>query len=316
MNKIILFFMIITSLFSSNIKKPDLQLKADAAVIDIVYNDNKLYVSTIASVVNIFDLKTYKKIKTIKLPKIKDFMGDNVNAKVYSVDVLNSRILILSQAEHGYRSVYLYENNQLTQIISAEKKLSIAKAKFIDSNTIAMALLSNDIISYNIKEKKQNWSIQASQSKFSNFVLNEKKTEVVICDESGDLHIVDINDGKIFKTLSGQNLDNVFQVDYKNGIIVTAGQDRRVVIYNMKFNSAYYKTADFLIYSVGLSPSGKIAGYASDENNNVTLFKTATKSEIGVFGGNAMTITNILFLNENEFFISSDDKIINFYRLN
>ena len=316
MNKIILFLIITTSLFSSNIKKPDLQLKADAAVIDIVYNDNKLYVSTIASVVNIFDLKTYKKIKTIKLPKIKDFMGDNVNAKVYSVDVLNSRILILSQAEHGYRSVYLYENNQLTQIISAEKKLSIAKAKFIDSNTIAMALLSNDIISYNIKEKKQNWSIQASQSKFSNFVLNEKKTEVVICDESGDLHIVDINDGKILKTLSGQNLDNVFQVDYKNGIIATAGQDRRVVIYNMKFNSAYYKTADFLIYSVGLSPSGKIAGYASDENNNVTLFKTTTKSEIGVFGGNAMTITNILFLNENEFFISSDDKIINFYRLN
>jgi len=316
MSKIILFFIIITSLFSSNIKKPDLQLKADAAVIDIVYNDNKLYVSTIASSVNIFDLKTYKKVKTIKLPKIKDFMGDSVNAKVYSVDVLNSKILILSQAAHGYRSVYLYENNKLLQIISSQDKLSIAKAKFVNSNTIVMALLSNDVISYDIKEKKQNWFIQVSQSKFSNFVLNEEKTEVVICDESGDLHILNINNGKTLKILSAQNLDNVFQVDYKNGIIATAGQDRRAVIYNTKFNSAYYKTAKFLIYSVGLSPSGKIAGYASDENNNVTLFKTNTKSKIGVFGGNAMTITNILFLNENEFFISSDDKIINFYKLN
>ena len=316
MSKIILFFMIISSLFSANIKKPDLQLEADAPVIDIVYNDNKLYVSTVASIVNIFDLKTYEKVKTIKLPKIKDFMGDSVNAKVYSIDVLNSKILILSQAEHGYRSVYLYENNKLTQIISAEKKLSIAKAKFIDSNTIIMALLSNDIISYDIKDKKQNWTIQASQSKFSNFTLNEEKTELVVCDESGDLHILNINDGKILKILSGQNLDNVFQVDYKNGIIATAGQDRRAVVYDIKSNSAYYKTANFLIYSVGLSPSGKIAGYASDENNNVTLFKTNTKSKIGLFGGNAMTITNILFLNENEFFISSDDKTINFYKLN
>jgi len=316
MNKIILLFLIITSLYSANIKKPDIQLIADAPVIDMVAQNNKLYVSTIASVVNIFDLKTDKKIKTIKLPKIKDFMGDNVNAKVYSVDVLDSRLLILSQAEHGYRSVYIYENDKLTQIISQEKKLSIAKAKFINSNTIILALLSNDIISYNIKAKKQNWIAQASQSKFSNFVLNEKKTKVVVCDESGNLHILNTHDGKTLKTLSGENLDNVFQVDYKNGIIATAGQDRRVVIYNTKLNSAYYKTANFLIYSAGLSPSGKIAGYASDENNNVTLFKTNTKSKIGVFGGNAMTITNILFINENEFFISSDDKTINYYKLN
>ena len=315
MSKIILFFMIITSLFSSNIIKPDLQLEADAAVRDIVNDKEKLYVSTIGGIVNIFDLKTYKKIKTIELPKIKDFMGDSVKAKVYSVDILNSKLLILSQAEHGYRTVYLYEKNKLRQIISIEKKLSIAKAKFIDSNTIVLALLSNDIISYDIQKEKQNWTAQASQSKFSNFVLNKDKTQVVVCDESGNLHILDINDGKTLKTLSGENLDNIFQVDYKNNIIATAGKDRRTVIYDMKFNSAYYKTAKFFIYSVGLSPSGKIAGYASDENNNVTLFKTATKSKIGVFGGNAMTITNILFLNENDFFISSDNKIINFYRL-
>jgi WD40 repeat protein len=242
-------------------------------------------------------------------------MGDTIDSKIYSVDVLDDKVLVLSQAEHGFREVSIFENDKLNMLISKDDKLYIAKAKFIDADTILLGLLSNDIISYDIKKKKQNWSIQASQSKFSNFVLSEDKKEVVICDESGDLHILDVKSGKNIKTLSGQNLDNVFQVDYKNGIIATAGQDRRAVIYNLKTGLAYYKTTNFLIYSVGLSPSGKLAGYASDENNNVTVFKTSSKSKIGVFGGNKMTLTNIVFVNENEFFVSSDDKTINFYKI-
>ena len=73
--------------------------------------------------------------------------------------------------------------------------------------------------------------------------------------------------------------------------------------------------ANFLIYSVGLSPSGKLVGYAYDENNNVKVFNTITKKVIGIFGGNKMTLTNILFINENEFFSASDDKTINFYKI-
>ena len=105
------------------------------------------------------------------------------------------------------------------------------------------------------------------------------KTEIVVADESGELQIYNTKSSKHIKTLSGQNLDNVFAVDYKNEIIATAGQDRRVVVYNMNYNSAYYKTSNFLIYSVGLSPSGKFVAYASDENNNVTVFKKNTKSK-------------------------------------
>jgi len=315
MKKIFLTILLISSLFGSNIKKPIFWLTADGAAIDMVYNNNKLYVSTKVSIVDIFDIKTKKIIKKIKLPNITDFMGDEITAKIYSVDVLNDNILILSQAEHGYRSVYIYKKNKLIPIITTKDKLYIAKAKFIDKNTIILGLLSNDIISYNLKTKTQNWNIQPSGSKFSNLVLNENKTQVVICDESGNLHILNTKNGKTIKELSGQNLDNVFQADYKNDIIATAGQDRRCVIYNLKTNTAYYKSTNFLIYSVGLSPSGKTAGYASDENNNVTIFNTATKNTIGIYGGNKMTLTNILFLNEKEFFVGSDDKTINFYRI-
>ena len=312
---IILLISLVGTIFASSIIEPNESFSADGAVIDVIHNNNKLYVSTDASAINIFNLDSYKKIKTITVPKIKDFMGDIIDAKIYSVDLINKEILILSEGEHGFRKVDIYKDDKLNSVISVKEKLYIAKARFLDKKTILLGLLSNDIISYNIETKKQNWAIQASGSKFSNFVLSKDKTEVVICDESGDTRIIDTKNGNIKKVLSGQNLDNVFQVDCKNGIIITAGQDRRAVVYNLKNNSSYYKTAKFLIYSAGLSPSGKIAAYASDENNNVTLFKTNTKSNIGIFGGNKMTINNILFLNEKEFIISSDDKIINYYKL-
>jgi len=312
---IILLISLVTSIFASNIIEPNRNFQADGAVIDIVYNDNKLYVSTDVSAINIFSLNSYKKIETITIPKIKDFMGDIIDSKIYSIDIINNNILILSEGEHGFRKLDIYKNGKLIHIFGIKDKLYIAKAKFLDNKTVVLGLLSNDIISYNIETKTQNWTVQASGSKFSNFALSEDKTEVVICDESGDTKIINTLNGKIKKNLTGQNLDNVFQVDYKNGIIITAGQDRRAVVYNLKHNSSYYKTTKFLIYSAGLSPSGKIAGYASDENNNVTLFKTDTKSNIGIFGGNKMTINNILFLNEKEFIISTDDKVINYYKL-
>ena len=315
MKKIVTILILITSIYGANIQKPTAQFISSGAVTDIVYKDAKLYSATDASCVDIFDTKTKKIVKKIQVSQIKDFMGDIIDSKVYSVDVIKNKILILSQAQKGARRVHIYENEKLELFIPYTEKLFIAKAKFLDENTILLGLLSNEIISYDLKNKKENYRIAISQSKFSNFVLNENKSEVIIADESGDLKIHATKDAKFLKELSGQNLDNVFQVDYKQGIIATAGQDRRVVIYALKFNSSYYEHANFLVYSVGLSPSGKIVGYASDEDNNVALFNTITKSKLGVYGGNKMTLVNILFINEKEFFVASDDKTINLYKI-
>ena len=315
MKKILTILFLITSIYAANIQKPTAQFISSGAVTDIVYRDAKLYSATDASCVDIFDVKTKKIIQKIKVSQIKDFMGDVIDSKVYSVDIIKNKILILSQAQKGARRLHIFENNSLELFIPYTEGLFIAKAKFVDENTVLLGLLSNEIISYDLKSKKTNYRISVSQSKFSNFVLNEDKSEVVIADESGDLKIHATKDAKLLKELSGQNLDNVFQVDYKSGVIATAGQDRRVVIYAPKFNSSYYEHANFLIYSVGLSPSGKIVGYAADENNNVALFNTITKSKLGIYGGNKMTLTNILFINEKEFFAASDDKTINLYKI-
>ncbi|MEA1955313.1 MAG: WD40 repeat domain-containing protein [Campylobacterota bacterium] len=313
--KLLLITTLISSLYSAKINEPTATFETSGFVTDLVYKDGKLYTATDASCVDIFDIKTKKLVKKITVSQIKDFMDDIIDSKIYSVDIFENKIMILSQAKKGARRVHIYENNKLELIIPYTEKLFIGKAKFINEDTILLGLLGSDIISYDIKKKKQNWITQVSQSKFSNFVLNEDKTEVVVADESGDLKIHNIKDGSFIKMLDGQNLDNVFQVDTKKGIIATAGQDRRIVIYNTNLNSSYYKTAKFLIYSVGLSPSAKIVAYSSDEENNVKVFKTSTKSDVGTFGGNKGTLTNILFINEKEFFVSSESTTINFYKI-
>ena len=315
MRFITLCLILFSFVFASGYENPVLQYRASGAVVDMVIDEGRLYVATVESSVDIFDIKTAKLLDKIEVPRIKDFMGDIINSKIYSVDIDENKIVILSQGNKGFRRVHMYEQGSLKLLISNKDQLYMSKVRFLDKQTLVLGLLGNEILSYDILKKAVNWRVQVSQSKFSDLVLNEAKDEVVVSDESGDLKILNTKNGKLLDTLSGQNLDNVFQVDYKNGIIATAGQDRRVVVYDIENFSAYYESAPFLIYSVGLSPSGKKVAYASDENNNVRVFDTKSKETLGQFTGNKMTLTKILFLNEKEFLVGSDDKIINLFQV-
>lgn len=310
----ILFFMCITLLDAKTLE-PTHVYTGSGAVTDLKYQDGLLYSATAEGAVDIFNTKEQKLVQTITVPKIKDFTGEEVNAKVYSVDIAEDKIMIVSQGKMGYRRIHIFADNSLTEVISTAKSFTISKAKFVDANSILIALLSNELILYDIKNDATLYREQIAGSKFSDFALNEDKTQVIIADESGDMKLVNVKDGKIIKEIKGQNLDNVFQVDFKNKTIVTAGQDRRCAVYGTENSRAYYKPASFLIYSVGLSPSARLAGFASDENNNVTIFNTGTKSDLYKLGNHKMTLTNILFINEEALFTASDSKEINYWKL-
>jgi len=314
MRYILLFLLFFLQLNAKELK-PTFIYEGSGAVTDLVYHDEKLYSATAEGAVDIFDTKEQKLIKTIHVPKIKDFIGDEVESKVYSVDIADDTMMITSQGKMGYRRVHLYVDGNLSEVISTSKSYTIAKAKFIDKNKLLIALLSNELILYDIKNKKALYREQISASKFSSFALNEKKDQVVIADESGDLKLVSVKNGKILKELKGQNVDNIFQLDYKNGLIITAGQDRRTAIYSDDGKIAYYKEGSFLIYSAGLSPSGKIGAFAKDEHNNVSLFNSSTKSDLYLLGEHKATISSILFITEDELFTASDDTHINYWKL-
>jgi DNA-binding beta-propeller fold protein YncE len=312
-----LFFCLILFLnLNAKDLEPNFSLIASGAVTYLVLKEEKLYVATTASSLDIFDINTKEKIDSIKTSKIKDFTGDIIDSKIYSVDVLEDNILLVSQGEKGGRNLSIFNNGKIFNLIEDKERLFIARAKFLDENHLIFALLSNQIYLYDIKNKKILKELQISQSKFSNFKLTSDKTKVVVSDESGILTMLNSKTFEIIKTFKNQNLDNVFQVDIKNDIILTAGQDRRSAVYSLDGRISYYKEFSFLIYSAGLSPSGTLAAVASDEENNVTVFNVNSKENICNLTQNRSTLTNILFINENEIIVSSDDKKINFYKLN
>lgn len=309
----ILFTLFLISSLNAIELLPTKKFNLSAGATDLIIQNNKLYVSTNAGIVNIFNLIDYSQLSNITVPKTIDFMGDIINSKIYSIDVLNEKLLTVSQGEKGARRIDIFENGKLLNIISDKKRLFIAQAKFINENEIIFSLLSNELLLYNMSTKKIIYNKQISQSKFSSFVLDENKKRIIIADESGNLKLCDIATGEIVKVYKGQNLDNVFQVDFKNEKILTAGQDRRAVFYS-KFDT-YYKESNFLIYSCALNFDGTLGAYASNENNDVTIFDTSSKKDLYKLKQNKMTLTKILFINNKEILVASDDKTINYYKI-
>lgn len=309
----ILLILFIISFLNANEIMPTKTLNISAGATDLVINDNKLFVSTNDGVINTFSLKDFKLISNITIPQIKNFMGEISNSKIYSIDVLNNKVLILSQGKKGARKIDIFENGKLRNIISDTKHLFIARAKFINDEEIVFSLLSNELLLYNVNKKKIIYDKQISQSRFSYFALSENKKDILIADESGNLKLCDVTTGNLLKTYTGQNLDNVFQIDYKNSKIITAGQDRRAVFYSK--NDTYYKESNFLIYSCALNSNGKLAAYSSNENNDVTIFDTLLKKDLYQLKENRMTLTKILFINDNGILVASDDNKINYYKI-
>jgi len=321
------YFFVFFSLFNTILVATNLQpsyvYKANGSVTDIIHSNNKIFVATNASAINIFDLKTKKLIDTIKIPQVKDFMGDLTDSKIYNLDIYKNKLLFTAQASKGFREVFLYEKNILTKLISSDKMLLVGKSKFVNETQIVFSTLGNEMYLYDFQKDKILWQINVKKiedsfnSKFSDFAINEKRNLIVVADESGDLKIVDIKKAKIIKYLEARNLDNVFKVDFKNNKIITAGQDGKCVFYDLDKNTDYYLKEKrwFLIYAAGLTPSGAKGAFSIDEENNVIVFDTKTKEKLFKLENNLMTLSSILFINENEVFITTDSHQFNYYNL-
>ncbi len=296
------------SLYSKEILSKNM-INVNGEVIDMLIKDQKIYATTDNGKVDIFDLKTKKLIKEIQFEKIKDFFGDMNNPRVFSVDVMSENILLASQGTKGFSRVFLYKNDKFYKLFDENDAMAIMKVKYFTKEKILIALLSSEIILYDLKNKEVIYDKQISASKFSDFRLNKDKSRLVLSDESGSVKLVETKTGKILKTFSGQNLDNVYQLDYKNHIIAVASKDKRCGIYKEDGALAYHKKSDFIVYATGLSPTGKLCGYASNSKNDITIFDVYTKSNLYTLSHNKNPISNIIFLNEKQIVTSDKDKI-------
>ncbi len=314
-----IYILLVTTLLTMTIYAKDIKplygLEASGMVTDILMDDGKLYASTFSGVVDIFDIETRKLIGSIALPSITDFMGDIAPPKIYSVDRLAGKTVMVSEGKSGYRNIFIYDGKTLTQI--SDSKFFMKEGLFVDEDHILLGLLSSELILFKISTREVIYrkSIKESSSggsAFSDMVLSEDRNTVVTADESGEINLFNVADFKHLKLYEGQNLDNVYKVDYKKGIVITAGQDRRCAIYKPD-GGAYYVHGKFLIYAAALSPSAKTGVFASTMENELQLFNVATKSKMGLLKGHNATLTDFVFLNETQFFSSAEEKTILFW---
>ena len=238
-----------------------------------------------------------------------------ISAKIFSTDIIDDKILILSQGQSGGRDIFISKNGILENIISSDERLFIAYAKFLDNNKIVYALLSNQIFIYDLINKKILKSTQISQSSFSHFVLSSDKKSIFVADESGIISELNTSNLEKIGQFKGQNVDRVFQVDFKENTILACGQDRRASIYYKNQKKPYYKSIDFLVYAGALDDKAKKAAISLNEDNDVLIFDVDTKEELFILKGNKALITSILFLDENSLVVASDDKKVNIYNL-
>jgi len=294
---------------------PTKSFQAKGDVQDIFYDKNKniLYAANSNGSVELFDVESSLVIKTIELPTIIDFIGDVMPSKIYSIDVIEEKLLIVSQGMKGYRNLWIYENDTLTKIFDIDKKYFLQKASFIDKDRILFALLSNQVGLYNLKTEENEYFMQLSHSSFSHFKVSVDKKSFASTDESGIVRLFNTQDGIIIKTLEALNLDKVYQVDYKNDVILTAGQDRKAVVYPTNAQ-AYVLHFDFLLYSCALSTNSTYGAVSYNEKNEILVFDIANKRYLYNLIGQKATLTQILFISEKELIASSDSNIINFWK--
>ncbi|NPD44970.1 MULTISPECIES: WD40 repeat domain-containing protein [unclassified Lentimicrobium] len=302
-----LIFLLISNL-SSFAQSPLYSIKAKGAVTSIILEGDKLYAANDKGSIECFNWKSKKLDFSIEFENIKDFMGDEMPPKVYSIDKIEgkSKLIGVSQGVHGFRNLHLIINNKLEKLLDAEKdKMMIKKAYFLNENQIIIATLGNEIMVYNIENKTWEYKKHIGTSVFSDFCINEDKSKLAATDESGIIHILNTQTGESIKEYSGQNVDNIYQLAFFAGKVIGAGQDRRICVYSNL--SSYYLESSFLVYSVGMSRDGKWGAFADGEENDIKVFSISTKSEKIILKGQKSTLTQIKFVEENYIISSSED---------
>ena len=302
--------------YATQTLKPAKEIHIDGAAKDIVVRGDILYIGTDKGKMQAYDYKTDKFVDEVQFPNIKDFMGDTISTRVASLDCLDSRcVMVTDSGVGGYINLWLYENNTTTRLLTEKDKRSIIKVRFVDKDHLLFGYLSNEAALFDIKSKKEIYKVQLTESKFSDFALNNDKSRAAFGCESGEITVIDVKSGKIIKRLKGVNKDNVYKVDYKNAIVSGAGQDRRGSIYDITTGRGTAIEGKFLIYATGLSADAKEVAFAIDEENDIAIYNTNTKSKLFLLKGQKSTLNAILFIDKKTIVSASDDDTVMLWRL-
>jgi len=292
-------------------------VEAKGGVKDMVLRQGHLIWGTDRGILQDYDLKQKQIVREYTLPKIKDFMGDLMPAKIAAVDWDEGRYLILSDSgQGGFSDLRIVEGNTTRWILKAEDRKPLVKARFIDKDHVLLGYLSDEAALLDLTSGKEVYRLQVDESKFSDFALNEDRTIAAFGGESGIVTLLETVTGKIVKRLSGVNKDNLYMVDIKGDYVAAAGQDRRAAWYDWKRGNQGFFPAKFFVYAAALSPRGKRAAYSMDEQSNLTLFDLESKEKIALLKGHSAIVNALIFADLHTLYSGGDDGKVLGWKIN
>jgi WD40 repeat protein len=310
----LLILLCISTILHAEDIAPIATIQASGFVSDIAEEDGYLYVATDNGVVDIIDLHSQKIVRQIHFEPIPRSGGILTPARIHSIDRFRGKTLMVTSAADSYRHVWVEENGTLEKVIDASKHKMPKHAFFDKSGKIVMGSFGSDIMRYDTLESFNLYERHISESTLGGMVLDTKREKMVLSDESGRVQLVDINSSRVLQEFTSEHVDNIYRVAYANGIIITAGQDRRVGVY-LGTDRAYHLKSDFLVYSVAISPSGNMALYSSGTEHHLQLFDPQTGKKGDRLVGHQATPNKILFVTEKAIISAGDEDTVYFWLL-
>ena len=310
----VFYILFATTLCAKNIK-PIVTIETSGLVSDFVEDGGYLYVATDAGVVDIIDLSSQKIVKQINFEPMETSTGEYVPTRIHSIDRFQGKTLFVTSDISAYRNVWIDNGKKLKKIIDIEKHMMPKSAFFTNEGKIVFGSFGSDITLYDNEENYKLYDTHISESTMGGMILSQNKKKMVISDESGTVKLIDVKSSKVEKVFSSEHVDNIYRVAYSNGIILTAGQDRRVGVYSDN-KKAFHIKSDFLVYSVGLSPSGATGIYSSGTEHHLQLFNTDNGEKADILVGHFATPNKIMFINENSIISTGDENKIFFWQIN
>lgn len=290
---------------------PSVSVKTSSPVLDFIVRGTTVWAATAGGEALEIDARGKVRSK-VALAPITNYWGEKTAPKIMSIDLSPDGKTLVMAAEDGY--LYSARNAKALKTAFSTKSV-VKKVAFISNTKVMIALLSNEIVFFDLASNKTIKTLSGGTSPLSDMALSKDRQTAAIAGEAGIVSLIDTRSGRIVKHLSGGNVDNIYKLDFQNSRIITAGQDRRAIIYTAAGAIAGRYDGTFLIYSAALSPSAARAAVVFDEQNTITLIDTAKRRTIALAKGHGATLNRIVFVNEKRFVSCADENKILFWEI-
>lgn len=288
--------------------EPFMSIQTKSNVMGITYINDKIYIATQDSVLEIYDTKSASFKSEIEFQSTND---SEIKPQIISVDEYAGALAVLVEQDYGKKFLYVItKDDKKTYDLGNE---GIKRAMFANDKTVVLASISNEIYFFNLKTANIDESFKISTAMLSDMKMDPSRKTLVISAESGNVYFYDLQN-RAMKRIVELHKDNMYSISYKNDVVISSGVDKSIGVFrNDEVRNLRY--GDSAVLGVALSPDGNIGAYFGDDLSNVHIFNTKDLKSLNTINTPQTTINGMAFLSQNVLVTSAFDKNIYFWKV-